>query len=114
MSPDSSHSKYEAYQFVALGSRLGQRIPIYQQLAGADPDVSMQIAFFLTLGAAGLVDLDTAEMAILMKLLNAKRQALFATSEKVNEISKMSMQLPSDDEDVSLRRDSDEVPEPPV
>lgn len=109
-----NRSKYETFQFVALGSRLGQRDEIYQQLAGSDQETSLQIAILQVLGDEKILDLESPEMALTMKLLNAKRKALFATSEKVNEISKMSMQLPSDDENVSLRRDDDEVLEPPV
>lgn len=109
-----NRSKYETYQFVALGSRLGQRIPIYQRLAGSDPETSLQIALINVMIDNKMME-DTPEIQLVLAVLNAKRQALFATSDKVNEISKMSMQLPSDEENDSVtRRDSDEVPEPPV
>lgn len=38
------------------------------------------------------------QLLLWMDLLNARRQALFATSEKVNEISKMGMQMPKKEE----------------
>ena len=49
------------------------------------------------MGELGYVNLETKGMKLLMALLNMKRQELFATSEKVNEITKMGMQLPKSD-----------------
>jgi len=85
-----------------LGQQLGDQVKlgetqVYPLLAGSDPATSEAIGFFLVLGELGYVNLETKGMKLLMALLNMKRQALFATSEKVNEITKMGMQLPKSD-----------------
>jgi len=85
-----------------LGQQLGDQIKlgktkIYPQLAGSDPKTSKSIGVFLVLGELGYIDLESKGMKLVMSLLNIRRQALFATSEKTNEITKMGMQLPRSD-----------------
>ena len=85
-----------------LGQQLGDQIKlgetrVYPQLAGSDPETSEAIGFFLVLDELGDIDLEEPSLKFLMAWLNIKRQALFATSEKVNEITKMGMQLPKSD-----------------
>ena len=89
-----SRSKYEFWKEASLSQKLADKIPIYQKLAGSDPETSMSIGFLLTLGEHGILDLEDPSMKLMMDLLNVKRQAQFATSEKVNEITKMGMQMP--------------------
>ena len=85
-----------------LGQQLGDQVKlgktkVYPQLAGSDPATSEAIGFFLVCGEFGFLDLEDDGMRFFMAQLNIKRQALFATSEKVNEITKMGMQLPRSD-----------------
>ena len=61
----------------------------------------MSIGFFEILGEAGILDLEDPAMKLMMDLLNVKRQALFATSEKVNEITKMGLQMPKAEDIIS-------------
>ena len=48
-------------------------------------------------------------MILLKALLNEKRKALFATSQKVNEISKMGMQNPRAEDDFYGSEDNEET-----
>ena len=84
-------------QGASLSQQLADNIPIYQQLAGSDPETSEAIGFFLILGKLGYIDLEESSMKLIMELLNVKRQARFATSERNNEITKMGMQMPKSD-----------------
>ena len=86
-----------------LGQQLGDQIKlgktqVYPQLAGSEPETSNAIGVFLVLGELGYINLESKEMKLVMSLLNIRRQALFATSEKTNEITKMGMQLPRSDD----------------
>jgi len=96
-----NRSKYEFWKESSLSQKLAYKIPIYQKLAGSDPETSMSIGFFAVLGEAGLIDLEEPGMELMMDLLNVKRQALFATSEKVNEITKMGLQMPKAEDIIS-------------
>lgn len=90
----SSKTKYEFFQDASLSQKLAHKIPLYSKLAGADPETSLQIAFLQVMQDFGFVEKDDPDILMLMALLDKKRMAMFATSEKVNEISKMGMQLP--------------------
>jgi len=94
-------SKYQFWQEASLSQKLADKIPMYQQLAGSDPETSESIAFFLTLGELGYIDLDSPSMQLLMGLLNGRRMALFATSPQNNDITKMGMQMPKGEDIVS-------------
>lgn len=94
-------SKYEFWKESSLSQKLAHKLPIYQRLAGSDPETSMSIGFFEILGEHGLIDLEKPNMKLMMDLLNVKRQALFATSEKVNEITKMGLQMPKAEDIIS-------------
>ena len=96
-----NRSKYEFWKESSLSQKLAYKIPIYQRLAGSDPETSMSIGFFEILGEAGILDLEDPAMKLMMDLLNVKRQALFATSEKVNEITKMGLQMPKAEDIIS-------------
>ncbi|GAH62073.1 unnamed protein product [marine sediment metagenome] len=89
-----SGSKEWFRQGATLSQQLASKIPIYQKLAGADPETSTSIAILKVFGEHGLIDLNDPGFKLIMSILNAKRQALFATSERVNEITKMGMQMP--------------------
>ena len=106
MSPQS-RSKYEFWKESSLSQKLAHKLPIFQKLAGSDPETSMSIGFFEILGEHGLIDLKEPNMKLMMDLLNVKRQALFATSERNNEITKMGMMMPKA-EDIITDFDGDE------
>ena len=89
-----SRSKYQFYQESSLSQKLAHKIPEYSKYAGADPQTSLKIMFFETLGKHKKIDLTKGDMPLFMDLLNGRRQVLFATSEKVNEITKMGLQMP--------------------
>lgn len=97
-----STGKYLIYRQASLGQKLAFKIPIYQRLAGTDPETSKAIGYLLKLGDHGLIDLKTPAFSLILDLLDVERQALFATSEKVNEITKMSMQMPKQDEEIDF------------
>lgn len=94
-------SKYEFWKESSLSQKLSDKLPIYQKLAGSDPETSMSIGFFEILGKHKIIDLTEPAMELMMDLLNVKRQALFATSEKVNEITKMGLQMPKAEDIIS-------------
>ena len=102
-----SRSKYEFWKEASLSQKLAHRDPIYQKLAGSDPETSESIGFLLKLGELGYIDLKEEGWVLTMGLLDVKRKAKFATSEKVNEITKMGMQMPKA-EDIISDFDEDE------
>ena len=89
-----SRSKYEFYKEASLSQKLAYKDPIFKKLAGSDPETSQAIGFFEILGKHKIIDLEEPSWELVMDLLNVRRKALFATSEKVNEITKMGMQMP--------------------
>lgn len=91
-------SKYEFRQEASLSQQLAHRTPIYTKLAGSDPATSESIGFFLKLEELGYIDLKEPNWKLVMGLLDVRRQALFATSEKVNEITKMGLQMPKSED----------------
>lgn len=96
-----SKSKFQFWQEASLSQKLADKIPIYQKLAGSDPETSESIASLEILGELGYIDLTKPSLKLVMGLLNAKRQALFATSPHTNEISKMGMQMPKGEDVIS-------------
>ena len=88
-------------EFFRQGANLAQQLaieePIYAKLAGSDPETSESIGFFLMLGKHELIDLEQPSMKLFMDLLDVRRKAKFATSERNNEITKMGMQMPKAD-----------------
>ena len=93
MSPQS-RSKYEFYKEASLSQQLAHRHKEYGQYAGSDQKTSLMIARLNILSEFGMIDLEKPPYNLIKALLNEKRKALFATSEKVNEITKMGLQMP--------------------
>ena len=89
-----SKSKYQFYQEASLSQKLAHRDPIYKKLAGSDPTISESIGFFEVLGTHGIIDLKDPNWKLVLDLLDMTRKARFATSERVNEITKMGLQMP--------------------
>ena len=96
-----SRTKYTVWKEASLSQKLAHKLPIFQKLAGSDPETSMAIGFFEILGQHKLIELEDPNMKLLMDLLNVKRQALFATSERNNEITKMGMMMPKHEDIIS-------------
>lgn len=96
-----SQSKYNTYQQASLSQKVSHQIPIFQRLAGSDPATSEAIGAFLMWGKHGLIDLEEPSMKLFMDMLDVKRLALFATSDKNNEITKMGLMMPKSDSVIS-------------
>lgn len=96
-----SRSSYQFFQEASLSQKLADKIPIYQKLAGSDPETSKAIGFLMVLGKHKKLDLKKPGISLMLDILDVTRQALFATSDKVNEISKMGMQMPKAEDIIS-------------
>ncbi len=101
-----TRSKYEFYQESSLSQKLAHRQPEYSDYAGSDPAISLTLAVLNTLHKHKMIDLKKGGWPFLKDLLNEQRKATFATSERVNEITKMGMQMPKA-EDEFYGSDSD-------
>lgn len=89
-----SRSKYEFYKEASLSQQLAHRHPEYKEYAGSDPEISLTLALFNILAKHKMIDLKEPNWMFIKDLLNEQRKATFATSEKVNEITKMGLQMP--------------------
>ena len=89
-----SRTKYQFYQEASLSQKLAHKMPEYADYAGSDPKISLALALLNVLHNNKMIDLESPEWKFVKDLLNEQRKAIFATSEKVNEISKMGMQMP--------------------
>lgn len=97
-------SDFEFRQQASLSQRVGDQIPDIQELAGSDPKTSQKIQRIKTLGRHGIIDLEEPKWKLILDLLNGDRLALFATSDKTNEISKMGFMLPAKERVYSGRK----------
>jgi len=102
-----SRTKYQFWKEASLSQKLANKDPIYQRLAGSDPELSASIGVILVLCEFGLIDEDDPNTKLLLAILDVQRKAGFATSEKTNEITKMGCQMPKA-EDISADFDEDE------
>lgn len=93
MSPQS-RSKYEFYKEASLSQQLAYRMPEYSEYAGSSPEISDTLAVLNILTEFGLIDPKNFLFRLTKAILNEKRKAAFATSERVNEITKMGLQMP--------------------
>ena len=97
-----SRTKHEFSLDASLSQTMAKKVlfngeMIYPLLAGADPQTSLKIGRMIVLRAYGqLKMLSEPQYNFMMALLNIKRMALFATSQQVNEISKMGMHDPKE------------------
>ena len=95
-----SKSKYQFYQEASLSQKLADKIPLYQKVAGSDPETSRSIAVLITMVRLQIIPLNS-EVKVTLAVLDALRMANFATSEKTNEITKMGMQMPKGEDIIS-------------
>ena len=89
-----SKSKYQFYQEASLSQKLAHKMPEYSDYAGSDPEISLSLALLNILAKHKMIDLEEKGWKLVKDLLNEQRKAKFATSEKVNEITKMGLQMP--------------------
>jgi hypothetical protein len=101
-----TRSKYEFYRQSSLSQQLAHRHPEYKEYAGTDPEISLTLALMNTLHKHEKIDLEKGGWKFVRDLLNEQRKAKFATSERVNEITKMGLQMPKA-EDEFYGEDSD-------
>ena len=94
-----SKSKYQFYQEASLSQKLADKIPIYQILAGTDVQISDGIAVLTYINDKE--NFKKPPIEFMLGLLNVLRISHFATSEKVNEITKMGMQMPKGEDIIS-------------
>lgn len=94
-------SKYQFYQEASLSQKLADKDKDYIELAGSDPKTSVAIQNLKVFGAFGFIDLEDPMIELCLALLNGRRKALFATSEKTNEITKMGLQMPKGEDIIS-------------
>lgn len=97
-----SKSKYQFYQEASLSQKLADKIPLYQKLAGTDRYLSDSIAVLEFFRSRKVFAKDDPEIDMIIGLLNVLRMSAFATSERVNEITKMGMQMPKAEDIVGL------------
>ena len=89
-----SRSKNEFIQEASLSQQLASRYPEFAEYAGSDPQVSTAIANLNVFIKLGVLDGESQGIKLVLAILNERRKALFATSERVNEITKMGLQMP--------------------
>ena len=94
-----SRSKYEFWKEASLSQKLAHKIPIYQKLAGSDVQISDSIAVLSYINDPENFKKSPTEF--MLGLLNVLRLSHFATSEKVNEITKMGLQMPKAEDIIS-------------
>lgn len=97
----SSRTKFQFYQEASLSQKLSDADTDYRRLAGTDRQISDSIGFLMVLGKHDLIDLEEPTMALMMDLLDIQRKSAFATSEKTNEITKMGLQMPKGEDEIS-------------
>lgn len=88
--PQKSYSEFR--QQALMSQRLADSKPDYVDLAGSDPKTSLKIQRLKVMQRHGFVEED--ELSFILALLNGDRMAFFATSERVNEITKLGLQMP--------------------
>jgi hypothetical protein len=96
-------NKYFTYQQASLSQKAAFKIPLLQKLAGTDPKISDSIAMMWFLGEQGVMNKKDVEF--ILGMLNVLRLSRFATSEKVNEISKLGFLLPKQDDEEDWSED---------
>lgn len=90
-------TKYMTYQQASLSQKVSYKIPILRDLAGSDPIISDKIAVLSYLKEKNMIPHDAADFAL--GLLNVLRLSHFATSERTNEVSKLGLMLPKQDDE---------------
>jgi len=96
-----SRSKYQFQQEASLSQKLAYKDNIYSKLAGSDTELSDSIGVLLILADFGAIDKNDPNTKLMLAILDVLRKSRFATSEKVNEITKMGLQMPKAEDEYS-------------
>lgn len=89
-----SRSKDEFIQQASLSQQLAHKHSEFSLYAGCDPETSQALANLTVFAKFGIINPEDQGIKLVMAILDEKRKALFATSEKVNEITKMGLMMP--------------------
>ena len=103
-----NRSKYEFQEQTTLSQQLASIYPEFAQYAGSDPQVSVALANLNVLIKFKILNGEDSGIKLMIAILNERRKALFATSERVNEITKMGMQMPRTRDVVEIEPDDDD------
>lgn len=104
----STRSKYEIYKEASLSQKVAYRHREYGEYAGSDPNTSLKIAMINILAKHKFLSLDDPIIMLAKDALNEKRKALFATSERTNEISKLGFLSPKQDSESDWSEDEED------
>ena len=102
-----SRSKYQFYQESMMAQRVAHKMPEYSQYAGTDTRTSVTLSRLKIFVDEGIIDPKNPGIHLIRALLNEKRKAMFATSEKVNEITKLGFMLPKGTKEVDFTDDTE-------
>jgi len=94
-----SQSKYNTYQQASLSQKVSAQIPLLKKLSGSDPELSDSIAVLSYLKENRMMN--TKDTDFILGLLDVLRLSHFATSEKINEITKLGFMLPKGESIIS-------------
>jgi hypothetical protein len=89
-----ARSRDEFIQQASLSQQLSSLFKEFQDYAGADQELSIKISRLKMFIKHGYLDGKDPNVILLMDLLDAERKAAFASSDKVNEITKMGLMMP--------------------
>ena len=95
-----SRSKYEFWKEASLSQKLADKDEIFTKLSGVDPKISESIGVLLILIENKVIE-ESATIKLMLALLDVKRKARFATSERTNEITKMGLMMPKAEDIIS-------------
>lgn len=98
-------TKYYTYQQASLSQKVAFKDKIFSKLAGSDQTISEAIGMLEIMCDMGMLDRDDPNTKLLLAILDVKRKARFATSEKTNEITKLGFMLPKSDDDEDWSED---------
>ncbi len=107
-----TRSKYEFYKEASLSQQLAHRHKEYSEYAGSDKEISLSLALLNVLHTHKMIDLEEENWTLVKDLLNEQRKAIFATSDKVNEITKMGLQMPKSEDEFYGTGDDENDGEP--
>ena len=94
-----SQNKYYTYQQASLSQKAAFKNPILQKLSGSDQELSDSIGVLWYLGETGMMD--KKDTKFILGLLDVLRLSHFATSDKINEITKLGFMMPKADAVIS-------------
>lgn len=100
-------SKEQFIQEASLSQKVAAYYPEYSDYAGSDPQISESIAILNFCAYFDLFDEEDQGFQMMKGLLNEIRKARFATSDRVNEITKLGFHLPKKEARYGGRRRAD-------